>query len=187
MNVVGGGAHCADIEAIANRLNIHNLTIYDDNPETGIPTPPPNLRGPLVIGVNDPTARRMIAERFPNARGAAPLLDPSAIIGPEVQFGHGVVVAPMVSILHSVTLKDHVHVNTGAQMVRTIVGAFTTISPGVVICGNVEIGEESWIGAGAVVADRVKIGNGVIVAAGAIIPPESVVPDNSKVIGVFKG
>jgi len=76
--------------------------------------------------------------------------------------------------------------NYGASMTRSCLGAFCTVSPGAVICGDVIIGNDTLIGAGAVVCDRVRIGSNVTVAAGAIIPPESYVPDGAKVIGVFK-
>ena len=92
----------------------------------------------------------------------------------------------MASLLHSVTLGDHVHVNTMAQMVRTNVDDFTTISPGAHICGNVEIGEACAIGAGATICERVKIGDFVTVGAGAVVPPYSIIPNGKTVIGVWK-
>jgi NDP-sugar pyrophosphorylase family protein len=184
--IVGGGNHCRDIQEIAHRLGLHSLTVYDDDSDTGWPIPGDFLHGPLLIGVNDSDSRREIAKRFSYLRGAAPLIDPSAILGRDVHCGRGTVIAPMVSLLHSVTLGDHVHVNTLAQMVRTNVGDFSTISPGAAICGNVEIGEACTIGANATVCERVTIGNDVLVAAGAIVPPYSIVPDKTRVLGVFK-
>jgi len=186
MICIGGGSHYTDIEALAHRCGIRNITVYDDNPESGWPQPPEDIHGALVIGINSPTERRDIALRFPQLRGCAPIVDPSAIIGPDVYYGHGVVVNPLVSLLHSVTLGDHVHLNTGVQMVRTTIGDYSTISCGATICGDVDIGEATWIGAGAIIADRCTIGNEVVIGAGAIIPPLSFVPNGAKIVGVFK-
>ena len=185
VNIVCGGDHCRDIVEIAHRLNV-NPTVYDDNPETGIPTPPDNLRGPLIIGINDPATRRQIAERFPNARAAAPLIDPSAVVGSDCHLSPGTVIGPQTVLGLGVRLAKHCHVNYHVSMTRANLGAFCTVSPGVTVCGNVDIGDEVWLGAGSVICDRVRIGNSVLVAAGAIIPPESEVPDGAKVIGVWK-
>lgn len=186
MIVVGGGNHFRDIEAIAHRCGVYGLTVYDDDEDTGWPQPPGCMAGPLVIGVNDPAARRDIALRFQHVRGAAPLFDPSAVIGPEVYCGLGTVVGPFASLLHSVTLGDHVHVSTHVNIVRSDVGDYTTISPGATICGNVEIGEACTIGANATICERVQIGDEVIVGAGAIVPPYSIVPNKTKIVGIYK-
>ena len=186
MIIVAGGAHCADIVAIAHRAGIHNITIYDDNPETGIATPPADIYGPLMVGINDPAARREIAERYPHARAAAPVIDPSAIVGPDCHLGSGVVIAAQSALICSVSLGNHTHVGYHVGMTRTKLGDYSTVSPGVTICGNVEIGNEVWIGAGATICDRVRIGDGAIIGAGTLVLPESDVPDGTRVVGIVK-
>ncbi len=186
MIVIGGGNHFRDIEAIAHRNGITRITVFDDSADTGWSAPPDDIHGPLVIGVNDSAARRNIAHRFPHLLGAAPLIDPSALIGVNVHCGHGSVVGPMTSLLHSVTLGNHVHVNSCVNIVRATVGDFSTISPGATIAGNVEIGEVCTVGANATVCERTKIGNEVVIGAGAIVPPYSVIPSGITVTGVWK-
>lgn len=182
------GSHSKDIEAIWLRVRPENaLAIYDDDPETGLYAPPADLTGRILVGINNPSARRKIVERFGHLRGTHSLVDPSAVLGVDIRLGRGVVVAPTASLLRSVTLEAHVHVNTAVSLTRCLIRAYSTISPGATICGDVEIGKECWIGANATICDRVTIGNNVTVAAGAIVPPTSVVPDNAKVIGVWKG
>lgn len=185
MIIIGAGNHFLDIEEIAIRCGLRDLTVYDDDPAIGI-APTGDLKGQLLVGVNDPSLRRQIVKRFSCLRGANPLVDPSALIGSDVVMGQGTVIGPMASLLHSVTLKDHVHVNTGAQMVRTIIGAYTTICPGATICGNVDIGEACLVGASATICERTTIGNDVRIGAGAIIPPYSNVPNGVTVTGVWK-
>ena len=91
-------------------------------------------------------------------------------------------IAPNAVLLRDVWLGRHVHVNYGSSMTRCKVGAFTTIAPGVTICGDVEIGEAVFIGAGAVICNLLKIGDGAIVAAGAVVTED--VPAGATVKGV---
>lgn len=186
-SLLGAGNHGSDIVAIWKRVRpITELRIYDDN-HTKYPPLPERLGGRIVIGVNDSELRAEIAERYGHLHGIHPLVDPTALIGENVSLNEGVVVAPFASLLHSVTLGWHVHINYHASMTRCSIGDFSTVAPGAVICGNVSIGVATHIGAGAVVCERTAIGSNVVVAAGAIVPPYSEVPDGTKVIGVWKG
>lgn len=186
-SMIGAGAHGRDLEVVWYRCGRSPLGLYDDDPSTGIPAPPDNLSGRILIGINSPTTRRQIAERFAHLQGTHPLVDPSAVVGPNVELGRGVVVAPLAVLMHSVSLGAHVHANYSVSMTRCLVGAYTTVSPGATICGDVEIGEECLIGAGAIICDRSIIGHHVRIGAGAILPPLSRVPDYTTVIGVWKG
>lgn len=185
LTIIGAGNHSRDIQAIAARCGILTIRLYDDIPQTGVSKPPIGFDDPAIVGVNDSVLRKSIANRL-RIVGFRPLIDPSAVIGTDARIGVGVVIAPLVSLLTDVELGDHVHVNYQASMTRCKVAPFSTISPGAVICGNVEIGECTTIGAGAIVCERTTIGDRVIVGAGAIIPPYSVVPSDTVVKGVWK-
>ena len=158
------------------------LNIYDEDPEAGI-LPPADLTGEIFFGMNNPQQRQSAAERL-DVHGAAPLIDPSVVVGSNVTCGLGLVIAPNVLLFHDVHLGQHVHIHYGVNMVRTTVGDFTTISPGTTICGDVLIGEAAYIGAGATVAQCVTVGDGAIVAAGAVVPPFSNIPKNEIWAGV---
>ena len=186
-SLICAGAHAQDLLAIWSRVRPKNLiAIYDDDPQLGFYPLPDQLTGRILIGVNDPIARRRIANRYSDLRGTHQLIDSSAVIGINIDIGKGSVVAPLACLLRDVQLGKHVHVNYQASITRCTVDDFTTISPGATICGDVTIGKECLIGAGATICDRVTIGSGVIIGAGAIIPPLSNVPDGKKVVGVWK-
>lgn len=180
----GYGAHGRDIEAIFRRARgeFADLLLSDDDPQLEMPRP--EARFALMIGVNDPKTRRAIAESF-GWGGAPALIDPS-VIGRGAKVAQGCVVAPGVVMLQDVVLGRHVHVNYGVTMTRTRVGAFSTICPGVTIAGDVVIGEECLIGAGAVICDRVTIGNRAVIGAGALVLPQSHIPGESLVLGMWK-
>ena len=185
-SLIAYGNHGKDIEAIWFRARRDKpLTIYDDDP-TRTTELLDFITGKILISVNDPTIRHQIADRFRHLRGTSPLIDPSVIRGTDIEMGRGVVVAPGAVLLRSVTLGDHVHVNYLASMTRCDIGDYSTISPAAVICGNVTIGEDCYIGANATICERSTIGNRVTVGAGAVVLPWSIVPDNTRVIGVWK-
>lgn len=183
-SLVGNGSHGSDLLSLAKRRG-YSISVFDDDPTKGEP-PPKDLSGYVMFGVYYPWQRREMAARFPDATPAPPLTDISTVIGTDCDLSGGVVVCHQATLGSLVSLGKHVHVGYQVGAVRTIVGDYTTISPGVTICGDVEIGEACLIGAGSVIADRVKIGNDVVVGAGAVIPPLSVVPSGSKVLGLWK-
>jgi acetyltransferase-like isoleucine patch superfamily enzyme len=57
-----------------------------------------------------------------------------------------------VSVDHDCVIQDYVHV-----------------APRCTLCGNVEIGEGSFIGAGTVVIPNVKIGKWAVIGAGSVV------------------
>jgi hypothetical protein len=184
-SLVGNGSHGSDILGIAKRRGYTPNAIFDDDPERG-ETPPDDLSGYTIFGVYYPWQRREMAERFAKATPAPPLTDVSAIVGMDCKIGGGSVICHQTVLGSLVNLGTHVHVGYCVGAVRTNVGDYTTIAPGVTICGDVEIGEACLIGAGSVIADRVTIGDDVIIGAGAVVPPTSIVPSGSKVLGVWK-
>ena len=89
---------------------------------------------------------------------------PRVVINPLVKIGNGVICNTACVIEHECIINDYVH-----------------IAPGAILCGNVTVGEGSFIGAGAVVKQGVTIGKNVIVGAGTVVIKDIV--DNTKVIG----
>lgn len=117
---------------------------------------------PVIIGVNDPHLRADIATQL----GVQDLAwqHPHSWIG--------------ASLVHAGT-----HVNYGVTAVRAVIGHHCTISPGVTICGDVEIGDRVLIGAGAIICDRVRIGDDVTIGAGTVVLPESHIPAGTIWVG----
>ena len=164
--VLGAGGHGQDIAAIAEALG-HEIIWFDDY-----------MSGPgrcatrhlpddhlYVVGVNDPATRRRLAA------GSNPvtLVHPTATVADSADIFPGCVVGAGTHIGPEVTLGDHVHVGAGCTLTRTTIGAYTTVSPGVDIAGDVTIGEECLIGVGATVSNLVHIGDRVTIGAGAVV------------------
>ena len=186
MLLYGMSSHGQDIVAIHRRVHGRQpLYMIDDNPNLGMLADDEIRQVPCWVGINNPHQRAELVRKH-GLIGARPLVDPSAIVGIGCDLGPGVVVAPNATRLTSGVLGSHSHANYNSHMTRCSIGDFSSIAPGVTICGDVTIGTECTIGANAVVCDRVTIGDNVIVGAGAIVPPLSVVPGGSIVRGVWK-
>jgi sugar O-acyltransferase (sialic acid O-acetyltransferase NeuD family) len=91
-------------------------------------------------------------------------------------------------ILHGVIIQaqsvigDHVIINTGARVDHDcLVSSYVHLAPGVILCGNVTVGEGAFIGAGATVIPGKKIGAWSTVGAGAVVTKD--VPDYAVVVG----
>jgi sugar O-acyltransferase (sialic acid O-acetyltransferase NeuD family) len=130
--------------------------------------------------------RKKILEKFTALGGdIISFISPGAVISPfATSIGKGSVV------LSRVELESHVHVGENCLLNKTanvghgsVIGNNCEITPGVILLGEVEINDDSYIGTGAIILPKVKIGKNVSVAAGAIVKKN--VPDNAIISGEF--
>lgn len=95
----------------------------------------------------------------------------------------GVMIAAHVTINPLAVIGTGAICNTGCIIEHEcIVGEFTHIGPGAVLCGNVKIGDGSFVGANAVIKQGITVGEKAMIGAGAVVTKD--VPDNVTVIGV---
>lgn len=153
--IIGDGGHARDIAALTHPEP--ELVDYHTHWDG---------KSDYIIGINDPHIRAHVS---------------AELGGPGIN--HGVWMHPDAKVWES-QIGQGVHVNYGARMVRTRVGGFTTISPGVTICGDVVIGRRCLIGAGATIADRVIIGDDCTIGAGACVLPATIIATGQTWVGV---
>lgn len=111
------------------------------------------------------------------------LIHPKALLGQGVDIGEGTCLCPGSIITTRVKLGKHCIVNVNASVSHDCeVQDFVNINPGSVICGNVKIGEGSYIGAGAAVIDNVSIGEWTVIGAGAVVTQD--IPPHVTAVGV---
>lgn len=98
------------------------------------------------------------------------ICDPSAIISKHTRIEEGTFIGKGVIINSGVQIGKMCIINTGATIEHDCtVGAFSHISVGSVLCGNVEVGEAVFIGANATVIQGKSIENKCIIGAGTTI------------------
>lgn len=135
------------------------------------------------ISIGDNTLRKRISEKLIPVLGLPEnALHKTAIISRSMNSGTGNMFAPRVVINPLVKIGNGVICNTACVIEHEcIINDYVHIAPGAILCGNVTVGEGSFIGAGAVVKQGVTIGKNVIVGAGTVVIKDIV--DNTKVIG----
>ena len=121
---------------------------------------------PLIVSIGNNRIRRSIAEKVDAVFGMA--VHPSAIVSGSAKVDVGTVVMQGVIIQACVQIGSHCIINTGASIDHEcVIDDFVHISPRVTLCGNVHVGEGTWIGAGTVVIPGVKIGKWTVIGAGS--------------------
>jgi acetyltransferase-like isoleucine patch superfamily enzyme len=166
--ILGAGPHGHQIAALHPASN---PTLYDDHLKGYDSTLTGATRHPWLVGAAWPHVRRRIAETVADR----------TVRGP---FHRGRVIYPGVKIGTGVELGDHVHVEYNAVVSHGCeVGDFVTICPGAVLCGEVTVEEDVFIGANAtVIHGGITIGHGAVIGAGAVVIDN--VPAGTTVAGV---
>jgi UDP-perosamine 4-acetyltransferase len=112
----------------------------------------------------------------------ASAVHPSALIGREVRLGAGCQIMAGVILQCRVSVAENAVINTRASIDHDCrIAAHAFISPGVVLCGNVCVGEGALVGAGAIVLPGVQIGRNAVIGAGAVV--NKTAPDGDVVVG----
>lgn len=138
----------------------------------------------VLLGVGLPRVKASIVSRLADWHLTFPaLIDPSANLGRDVKVGQGVVVCAGVTITTAVDLQAFSMVNINATIGHdSVIGRFSTISPGANLSGYTRIGEGVDVGTGAITIPGKSIGAWTVIAAGAVITAD--VPANVMMAGV---
>jgi sugar O-acyltransferase (sialic acid O-acetyltransferase NeuD family) len=185
MYLYGASGHAKVIIDILRANNEPIEALFDDN--EGIHClldypvlRPSEVRGPLIISIGNNSVRRKIARQLDVEYGRA--FHPSAIISEEAMVHEGTVVMQGAIIQSGVQIGRHCIVNTGASVDHECtIEDYVHISPHCTLCGNVEVGEGTWIGAGSTVIPGVRIGKWSIIGAGSVVTKD--IPDGVLAVG----
>ncbi len=111
------------------------------------------------------------------------IIDPSACISSSSKIGEGTFIGKNAIINIGTVIEKMCIINSHATVDHDCaIGAFTHISVGVNLCGNVKIGDHSLIGAGSTIIQGLHIGSNAIVGAGSVVIND--VKDKTKTYGV---
>lgn len=180
MYLCGAGGHAKVIIDIleANDIKIEGLFDDDTSIKTLMNYPvfhTEKLKGPLVISVGNNKIRKKIASTAGIEFRTA--IHPSAIISKYVHIDAGTVVMQGAIIQSCTNIGKHCIVNTSVSIDHEcMIEDFVHISPHATLCGNVCVGEGTWIGAGVTVIQGIKIGKWSVIGAGSVVTKD--VPDN---------
>lgn len=135
----------------------------------------------LVIGIGDNSTRKKIALKVSHPIGK--VIHPTAVLSKRSLISHGTVVFQSSVIQTGAKIGKHCIINTSASVDHDCdLQDFVQIGPNATLCGNVKVGEGSFVGAGATVIQGIKIGSWAMVGAGAVVTRD--VPSGVTVLGV---
>ena len=189
MLIYGLGSHAKVITDVLLEKGVAVTGIFDDASPAESPygnlllgqydaTIYPDERIVLTIGNN--ASRKKVAALIKHK--PANVISEWARISHSVKMGDGVMVLQNVIVQADSNIGHHVILNTAAQIDHDCtIADFVHIAPGVILCGNIHIGEGTLVGAGAVVIPGIKIGKWCVIGAGSVVLND--VPDHARVAG----
>jgi sugar O-acyltransferase (sialic acid O-acetyltransferase NeuD family) len=145
----------------------------------------------VLASVGQPRVReRLIAKAAElGLRPTAPLLHPNVEYDQQyVSFGEGVVVCAGSILTVNIEVEPHVQINLDCTVGHdAVLRAYSTLSPGVHISGNVTLEQCSFLGTGAVTVQGLPgrpllIGTDSVVGAGAVVSKD--VAPSTTVVGI---
>lgn len=194
--IIGAGGHGKVVADIANRIGEYSEIAFLDDDES-ITTVGRYLcegtvdkleiepkQTEVFVAIGNAIIRRKVLERVEAEGFKIPILvHPNAIIGDEVELGHGTVVMAGAVINSGTQIGKGVIVNTSSSVDHDcIIGDYVHVAVGAHIAGSVCIGANSWIGAGGVVSNNVDIVSSVMIGAGGVVVKD--IMESGTYIGV---
>ena len=183
----GASGHAKVVRDIAKQVGLTVQRLIDDNPAItsleGIPVVH-SAEGlsPIIVTIGDCQIRRKIVEKL-GYREYTTVVHPKAIVSDSVIFGCGTVVMAGAILNPYASIGNQCIINTGASIDHDCkIHDFVHIAPHCTLCGEVEVGEGTWVGAGTTVIQGIHIGKNCIIGAGTVVIKD--IPDNSVVAGV---
>jgi sugar O-acyltransferase (sialic acid O-acetyltransferase NeuD family) len=205
--VVGAGGHGAEIysylqDGLRNSWKGQLLGFLDDSKPVGklgdlpvigtldalVGYDPDFFRGiHYLTAIGSNKTRREIVRRIESMYGDRmppwTLVHPESSIGSDVLIGAGTCICPHVTLTTRISIGKHAIINVNTSMSHdSVLEDFVCLNPGVTVCGNVHIGEGTYVGAGSTIIQGVRIGRNSIIGAGAVVVRD--IPDNVTALGV---
>jgi len=149
--------------------------IVDDLPVLGDIHDITALRGKvdvLCAGVGDPALKQRFAAKTLEAGFSfpAPLIHPGVRVSARNRVGQGSVITEGTLMTVNVSIGMHVVVNLACTLGHdSVLGDFCTLSPGVNLSGNVDVGEGTYLGTGCAIREKLQIGAWSVVGGGAFV------------------
>lgn len=185
MYLYGASGHAKVIADILEATGMKVDGLVDDNPQVN------ELCGyrvyhqseglsPFIVSIGDNGIRRKVAERL--SCEFAKAIHPSAILSPSAEVEEGTVVMQGAIVQADTRIGKHCIINTGASVDHEcVIDDYVHISPHSTLCGNVHVGEGTWIGAGTTIIPGVHIGCWSVIGAGSVVTKD--IPDGVLAVG----
>lgn len=182
----GASGHAKVVMDIVKKAYYDVPFLIDDNPGVnelaGLPVVhSADGLSPIIVTIGDCQIRKKIVEKL-GEREFLTVIHPVAIKSDSVKLGCGTVVMAGAILNPHAKVGNHCIINTGASIDHDcIIHDFVHIAPHSTLCGEVEIGEGTWVGAGTTIIQGIHIGKNCFIGAGAVVVKD--IPDDSLCYG----
>ena len=124
------------------------------------------------IAIGDNRARKACeSDRMVN------VIHPRAFIDMTARVEQGVFVGPCAIVHVGAHVRKGAIVNSGAIVEHDcVVGPWSQVAPGAILCGNVCLGEGVYVGANAVIRQGITIAPWAVIGCGAVVVKDIVAP-----------
>lgn len=185
MYLYGASGHGKVIKEILEVQGISVDAFIDDNQEIrelcGLPVlHSAESISEIIVSIGSNRVRKIVAERLTCDFKTA--IHPSAVISPSVEIGEGTVVMAGALINAESSIGKHCIINTGVSVDHEcVLEDYVHVSPHATLCGDVHVGEGTWVGAGTTVIQGVRIGRWCMIGAGSVVTKD--IPDGYLAVG----
>lgn len=182
----GASGHAKVVMDIAKLNNIGVPCLIDDNPLIDSLADKPVVHSaaslsPIIVTIGDCQIRRKIVDKL-GKREYLTVVHPKAILADSVKLGFGTVVMAGAILNPYAVIGNHCIVNTGASIDHDCqIHDYVHIAPHCTLCGEVVVGEGTWVGAGTTVVQGVHIGKNCYIGAGSVVVED--IPDGTLCYG----
>lgn len=135
----------------------------------------------FILCVGQPSIRKLLREKFTALGGnIVTYISPFSTVSPYCTIGTGTTILSNVIIEPGTVIGEACLFNKTSNIGHgCIINDYCELAPSVILTGEVEIGEYSYIGTGTIILPKAKVGSNVTIAAGAIVKKD--IPDNALV------
>lgn len=167
----GYGGHAKEV---ACQMGV-NLTFFVDDKYVNEFTQPiskfDHNEFSIMISVSNPEVRKRIVNQLHKDTDFFTFIHPTAqIMGDNVVIGEGSFIGANSILTEDITIGKHSILNRAVQIGHdSCVGNFFTSMPNSVLSGNVNFGENGYIGTNSTVIEKINITNDVIIGANGVV------------------
>ena len=138
----------------------------------------------VVIAIANPLIKQQIVSKLKNNNliHFPSFIHPSVWLGEKVRVGEGAIIYPGVSINYESDIQDFSTINMNVAIGHNcLLGAYSTLAPGVNLGGFTSVGVASFLGIGSSTIQGVKIGENVTIGGMSMIIAS--IPNGVTVVG----
>lgn len=125
----------------------------------------------IFLGIGDNKIRKQVFELYQIKKiEFINVIDSTSFVSKKSKLGIGNFISRNTVINSFSTISNNCILNTGCIIEHECqIESHTHIAPGTVLCGNVWIGESSFVGANSVIKQGIRIGKNVTIGAGSVV------------------